>query len=93
MDYKVLYTKKALKNLEKLPFEISRKITKKIRFFVASGNPLKSAKKLKNTERSSWRFRIGDYRAIFGTDETTGNIVILIILKIAHRKKIYKDKI
>lgn len=85
--YKTEYTKKAQNDLRRLDYSISGRIVKKIDFFISQKEPLKFAKKLKmGTER--YRFRVGDYRVIFKIDER-GNIKILMILRIKHRKDIY----
>ncbi|MEK7102456.1 MAG: type II toxin-antitoxin system RelE/ParE family toxin [Patescibacteria group bacterium] len=36
-----------------------------------------------------YRFRIGDYRVVF-TANKEGNLVILLILRIAHRREVYR---
>jgi mRNA-degrading endonuclease RelE of RelBE toxin-antitoxin system len=46
------------------------------------------AKYIKNTE-NLYRFRIGDYRAVFEIDSGS-KINIILILAIGHRKDIYK---
>jgi mRNA interferase RelE/StbE len=86
--YKVLYTVKAQSDLSSLDKKIAIKILDKIDFFVATGQPLQYSKKLVNFEFGSYRFRIGNYRAIFDIDDK-GSIAILVILKIGHRKEIY----
>lgn len=40
-------------------------------------------------QHSIYRFRVGDYRAVFRMDPQTENYVISVILSIAHRKDIY----
>uniref|UniRef100_A0A7C3MKC3 Type II toxin-antitoxin system RelE/ParE family toxin n=1 Tax=Dictyoglomus thermophilum TaxID=14 RepID=A0A7C3MKC3_DICTH len=47
---------------------------------------LKYARKLINPKIGSYRFRIGNYRVIFDIDGEN-----IIILRIGHRKEIYKD--
>ena len=75
----------ALRNLQKLPQEIQKRIIKKLDFFVESGEPLSFAENLVNFEIGQYRFRIGDYRVIFDLDDER-----LIILTLGHRKNIYK---
>lgn len=87
--YKVIYTNKAIKDLERLEFQISQRIIKKINEYKTTNNPLTFAKRLTDSKDGEYRFRIGDYRAIFDLDQS-GNIKILLILKIKHRKEIYK---
>ena len=88
--YKIVYTSKARKDLKNLDFYVGQRIIKKIRAYKETNNPLNFAKPLKNSRIGHFRFRIGDYRAVFDIDNN-GNIKILLILKIAHRKEVYKD--
>ncbi|EKD43094.1 MAG: Plasmid stabilization system protein [uncultured bacterium] len=88
MEYKIVYVTGVQKDLESIDKKTARKILDKIDYFVATGVPLKYAKKLVNFEWGTYRFRIGDYRAIFDVDDE-GNILVLLILKIGHRKDIY----
>lgn len=87
--YKLIYTANARQDFKNLDLQISQKIIKKINFYINSQNPLSFAKKLQNSALGSYRFRIGDYRAIFDLD-SKNNIKILVILRIKHRKDIYK---
>jgi mRNA interferase RelE/StbE len=89
MKYKVEYTKRAYKDLAVLPIKIAKKILDKIKYFRSQRDVLSYAKKLKDPKFGTYRFRIGDYRAIFDVDKK-GNIKILLILTIKHRKDIYK---
>ena len=89
MKYEVKYTKKAYEDLSKLPRDVAKRILDKIRYFRSQNRPLSFAKKLKNIRCGAYRFRIGDYRAIFDVDRN-GVIIILLILTVKHRKDIYK---
>jgi len=88
MRYKLQLTKKAKDDLLVLEKNIQKRIVNKLRFYIASGHPIGYARKLTNSRLGSYRFRIGDYRVIFDVDKD-GNIVILIILRIKHRKEAY----
>lgn len=88
--YRVIYTKKADKDLDNLDFQIAKRITRKIYEYSLTPNPLSFSKPLKSSYLGHYRFRIGDYRAIFDIDRD-GNIKILLILKIAHRKNVYEN--
>jgi len=90
MKCEIIYTKKALKNLKKLPLNQACKIVKKISYYCRPGEPLSFAKRLKHPAFGEYRFRIGDFRAIFDLDKK-GNINILYILTIRHRKDVYKN--
>ncbi|MCF7795178.1 type II toxin-antitoxin system RelE/ParE family toxin [Patescibacteria group bacterium] len=88
MKYKLLLTKKAKDDLFVLEKKEQKRIVEKLRFYLSSDKPLTYAKKLKDIRLGTYRFRIGDYRAIFDIDKQ-GNITILLILRIKHRKDVY----
>lgn len=90
MVYKLVYTEIAEKDLARIDRSNAVKILKKVDEYVGLKNPLIKAKKLKGFELDTYRFRVGDYRVIFRLDEATGNLVILVVIKIAHRKEVYK---
>ena len=80
-----VFKNQALRDLQKLPQEIQKRIIKKLDYFVESREPLSFAENLVNFEIGQYRFRIGDYRVIFDLDDER-----LIILTLGHRKNIYK---
>ena len=80
------FKKKAAKEIDKLPFQIRQRILKKLKFYSSQGNPLRFAEKLKDWRFGEYRFRIGDYRILFDIESSKINI-----LKVGHRKDIYKD--
>ncbi len=88
MKYEILLTNKAEMDLLVFEKNIQKRIIFKLKFFVSSKNPLNYAKKLKNSNLGTYRFRIGNYRAIFDIDKK-GNINILMILRIKHRREVY----
>ncbi|EKD93975.1 MAG: addiction module antitoxin [uncultured bacterium] len=88
--FQLRYSKKALGNLKKLQPKTARRILEKLDFFIQQKDPLGFAKKLTNPLYGTYRFRIGDYRVIFDTDKE-GNIEILMVLAIKHRKEVYRD--
>ena len=89
MKYSWQYTKKATKDLLDLDQKIAQRIVKKIHSFCSSVDPMKNSKPLTGFFLGLYHFRIGDYRAIF-RQEKNKDIVILLILRIKHRKDIYK---
>lgn len=88
MIYKYIFTEQANKNLAKIDYATKKRIKSKLDYFLNSNLPLDFAKKLQG-ETDIWRFRIGDYRVVFRLDPKTQNLVILVIIKIAHRKDVY----
>lgn len=77
---------KAAREIERLPFQVRKRILEKLKFYSLQENPLKFAEKLKDYRFGEYRFRIGDYRALFDVENHK-----IVILKVDHRKDIYKD--
>jgi mRNA interferase RelE/StbE len=89
MKYKLFYSKKANSQLKKLDGGLGKRIVKRLKFIRCTKNPLHYAKKLKDKSIAQYRFRIGDYRVLFDIDKK-GELTILMILSVKHRKDIYK---
>ncbi len=89
MKYELFYTKKAWVDLQKLNIVDSRRIVTKLRYFAQQPNPMKYSKSLKGVYKGLFRFRVGDYRAIFSKDDK-GTLILLTIIRIEHRKDIYQ---
>ncbi|MGA2062185.1 MAG: type II toxin-antitoxin system RelE/ParE family toxin [Thermoguttaceae bacterium] len=86
MAYKILYKKSVSHDLKRLPKAEARRILNQIdREFPkkADSNPV-----LKGQFAGLRKYRIGDYRVIYSI---LGNDVL--ILRIAHRRDVYKKKI
>lgn len=88
MKYRIFLTNQAKRDLTDFPLSLQKRIVNKLESFEQQPQPLKYAKKLKNIRLGSYRFRIGDYRAIFDVAKD-GTIHVLMILRIKHRKDIY----
>jgi len=83
MSYTLVYTKRAARDIRKLPLEIKPHLGKKLLQYAQ--NPLYYAKPLVNTDLGSYRFRIGDYRVIFDLENSD-----IVVLRVGHRKEIYR---
>ncbi len=89
MQYRLLITNRARKDILALPKIDARRIVKKLRFFISSSDPLSYAKPLSNMEIATHRFRVGDYRVLFDTNKK-GELILLTILTVQHRKDVYR---
>jgi mRNA interferase RelE/StbE len=85
----VRYSPAARKALLCLDGVLAKRIITKIDFFASAANPLESAKSLSGPLAGFYRYRVGDYRVIF-TFDTHGTVNILDVLKIQHRKDVYR---
>lgn len=91
--YKVEISRKALKELEKLPKDFIRKFREKFQELAENPYHVAGTKKLINPKSLGidldevYRVRVGDYRAIYSVEN---NILTIYILKVAHRKEVYE---
>jgi len=84
VKYKVEFKKSAIKELNSLPNKEIKKIINAINQLIDNPRPINS-KKLSASER--YRLRVGDYRILY---EIEDQILIVYIIKIAHRKDVYR---
>ncbi len=78
----VVFTRRGVRDLNRLDPSVRRRILKRLRDFAA--NPLASAKKLTDPRIGTFRYRVGGYRVIF--DYTDQKVVVL---RVGDRKEIY----
>jgi len=81
--YKILLTKRALKDIGKIDPDSKIRIGEKLK--VLTNDPVGSSKKLSSTILGTYRYRVGDYRIIFDIEEDK-----VIVLRVGHRKDIYR---
>jgi len=81
--YKVVFTHRALKDLENIDRGLQNRIATKLKKYAK--DPIKYSRKLTHSNIGGYRFRIGDYRVVFDIDDNN-----VVILRIGHRKSIYK---
>jgi mRNA interferase RelE/StbE len=84
--YKITFKNSAYKELEQLSKSIVRKIAVAIDELANNPRPV-GVKKLKDSSEDLYRIRVGDYRIIYTIND---GIRIVNILRIGHRKDIYK---
>lgn len=83
MSYRLVYTQRAIKDIQKLEHLVKSRIGKTLLRFEA--DPLAHAKGLTNTDLGAYRFRIGDYRVIFDLEGDE-----IVVLRVGHRRDIYR---
>lgn len=83
MNYQMVFTKNAVKDIKKLDFIAKKRLKKKLELLCQ--DPLMVSKKLLDSKLGQYRYRIGDYRAVFDLDKDK-----IVVLKIGHRKEIYR---
>ena len=89
MKYKVILSEKARKALKKLDKQTSSLIIGWIeKNLEGCENPRIHGKGLTSNRSGQWRYRIGDYRLIC---EIQDKKIIIYVLEVGHRKKIYDN--
>jgi len=83
MSYNLLYTQRALKDIQKIDLNAKKRIGEALLRY--KEEPLKYSRKMINAAHGSYRFRIGDYRVIFDLENDD-----IVILRLGHRREIYK---
>lgn len=87
MAYQVVYTKKAIKSLNKINQSQQRMIIAWIeKNLINTENPKSLGKSLKGNLKEYWRYRVGKYRILADIDNDE---IKIIIFNIGHRKDIY----
>jgi mRNA interferase RelE/StbE len=83
MDYKIVFTRRAARDISKLEPEVKEKIGDALKRY--GKDPLNYARKMIDPSLGNYRFRIGDYRVIFDIEGDE-----IIVLRVDHRKEIYR---
>ena len=83
MQYNVIFTKRAAKDVSSLEPEVKDRIAEALTKYLE--DPLSYAKKMVDPSLGTYRLRIGDYRVIF---DIKGEEIV--ILRVGHRKDIYR---
>lgn len=87
MVYKVVYLDQVEKDLKRLDRPIARKIIERVEKYLAR-DPQNLGKALTGDFLGYWRYRWGDYRVIYKISKQE---VLIVVLRIAHRKDVYEN--
>jgi len=85
VNYHILITSKAKKQIDRLPQKIKEKIGSAI--LEIASNPL-IGKALKAQLKGLYSFRAGNYRIVYEIDNKK---ICIFILKVMHRREVYRD--
>ena len=84
MVYEIKWTQIAAKQFGRLDKIIQKRIINKLEEII--DNPFLYVTRLVGFD--IYKIRVGDYRVILGIEKNT---LVILVLKIGHRSKIYKD--
>ena len=86
-QYKVEYTERAMKELQKLDKYTRQMIFSWIdKYLSECENPSAHGKALTANRKGQWRYRVGDYRIIA---ELQDDKIVILVLTVGHRSNIY----
>ena len=85
MKFRLVYTQRAIKDIEKLDLATRKRIDKALMRY--EEDPLAHAEKLTDPRLGTYRFRIGSCRVILDIEGSD-----LVILRVGHRREIYRRK-
>lgn len=85
--YRVIFDRKAVKELKKIDVIWQRRIKDRIELLAENPAALKpNIKKLRGKYNKLARLRVGNYRIIF---KVIDKKLVILIIRIAHRKEVY----
>lgn len=91
MAWTIEYDRRVLKDIKKLDKTVQRQILDYFDDRIAdSADPRHLGKSLKSSFSGLRRYRIGDYRAICRIEDEK---LVVLVVRIAHRSKVYKKPI
>lgn len=85
MAYTIQFKPLALRQLEKLPRDIQKKLARKIE--TLRDEPFPSGCKKMAAVSDAWRVRVGDYRIVYQVHQ---RVLLVIVLTVGHRKDVYR---
>lgn len=85
--FQIVFSITGKKYLKKLDKSVQRWLLQKLEAAITSDDPMFGTAKLVNY-KNIYRYRFGDYRVILAKEDN-GELIILLILKVAHRRDVY----
>lgn len=90
MAWTIDFDKKAKKEFTGLDKSAQKQIDKFLLKLMKSANPKQFGEALKGNMQSFWRFRVGDYRLICNIEDKA---LTIVVLRVKHRREVYKKNI
>lgn len=88
MAWTIEVSDKASRQLARLGFDASRRLTHYLRDRVAAAdNPRQMGKPLAGELSRYWRYRVGDYRIVC---ELIDDRLVVLVVEIGHRREVYR---
>lgn len=88
MNYSVVYSKGAERDFKRLDYIIRRRVIEKLERLANLSNSFAKAKKLQGFNSNMYRLRVD--RIVFSDTTEISKGKTLLVLRIAHRKEVYR---
>jgi len=85
MSYQVEITPAAQRQIKKLPLDVQQRIIEQLEALAVDPRPSRVVKL--EGEESLYRVRVGDYRIVYKIED---DILLILIVKIGHRRNVYR---
>ena len=85
MAYTLQFKPAALRQLEKLPRDVQRRVVAKIE--TLRDDPFAAGCKKLSGVPDAWRVRVGDYRIVYQVHRA---VLLILVLTIGHRREVYR---
>jgi mRNA interferase RelE/StbE len=85
MGYAIQFKPAALRQLEKLPRPVQKRIGVKIE--TLRNDPFPAGSKKLSGLPDTWRVRVGDYRIVYQVQRA---ILLILVLVVGHRREVYR---
>ena len=90
MAWQIEFDSEAEDDLKKIDREMQRRIMRYLRERIATGkDPRRFGAPLRRELSGLWKYRLGDYRIICRIEDKR---VVVYVIRVGHRKDIYKAK-
>ena len=89
MTYNIQWHEEAVSDLQKIDRQTQKKIITRVKNYL-SKDPFGLGKPLKGIFKGLYRYRYGSYRIIYAIDRES---VVILILRVANRKDVYRDPV
>lgn len=87
MAWRVEFTRRAEKQIDRLDPQNRIRILKKLKLVSESDDPRIAAEPLTGGWTGYWRYRIGDYRAICRIEDA---VITIFVIEVGHRREVYR---
>jgi mRNA interferase RelE/StbE len=85
LTYFLQFKPLALRQLEKLPRDVQKKLAAKIELL--RDDPFPAGCKKMAAIYDTWRVRVGDYRVVYQVHQ---KVLLVLVLAVGHRKDVYR---